>query len=194
MTFPRSFLPAACRAVPLSALALVLLLPSSVMAQHSPASAPESDPPLPARVSTAAEQATDLDSRFVVDRVTGTAADMARGRLLEAVSGSGSGNAAQITQQGNGNVTLFRQLGMQNAASLQVYGDNNRIEALQAGAANQLGVSLTGSNNEVPVLQVGTNLQMQLRLQGVDGMTLPVRQTGSGIPMTIEMTPGSPRR
>jgi hypothetical protein len=83
---------------------------------------------------------------------------------------------------------------MQNAASLRITGYNNRIRAEQIGIGNRLGLSVEGSNNEIPILQRGTNLQMQLRLQGVQGMTLPVQQTGTGIPIVVETTPGTAPR
>jgi hypothetical protein len=183
---------------PASALLLVaalfLSLTSPVAAQDGAPAAVEADPALPVHVSTTAEQATDLDSRFVVDRLTDRAVDVGRGLPPDGIHRSGSGNAAQILQRGDDNVTLLEQLGIQNAASLRIAGYNNRIRAEQIGIGNRLGLSVEGSNNEIPILQRGTNLQMQLRLQGVQGMTLPVQQTGTGIPIVVETTPGTAPR
>ena len=113
------------------------------------------------------------------------------------VPGALTGNAASIVQEGNGNVTMLQQYGGQNLASVRLEGNDNVVDAAQFYGNNSLGLSIQGSGNQIPVRQynlLGRGNQLSLEFIGTEGLelSLPVTQVGGGIPLHIQIRPGTP--
>jgi hypothetical protein len=152
----------------------------------------ESDAVVPSSISTTIEQVSDVDARFVVETIDRKDSFLVMDPFLNQFNASLSGNAAQIVQRGDENITLLDQIGgLGNVASIYLEGSGNMVDATQNGNNNTLGISVVGNENVLPVLQDGHNLKMSLELDGTVGLTYstPVTQTGNGgEPITIRIT------
>lgn len=152
----------------------------------APSQSPVSSPP------PVLEQVHAPDVRFALDTIVRrpTASPAATARAL---SSTELGNVARLTQTGDFNTLLLTQLGGNgNVASITLNGDRNVVDATQIGTRNRLGISVLGSDNRLPVLQRGQDLNLSLDLLNVNGRTYPIEQVGSGIPLHIQVTPGTP--
>jgi hypothetical protein len=175
---------------------LFLLLgwsPSTTLAQSI-----ENTQSVPPSISTTLEQVQGAaNPLFVVDVVTQREASLlGTDPFLTQFDGSISGNAAQISQLGDGNVTILQQYGDQNVASIRLSGDGNTVDATQAGSGNLLGISVLGSDNVIPVSQFGVANELSIELLNVNDLdfgNLPnggIQQIGGGVPLHIQIVPG----
>jgi len=153
---------------------------------------------LPAPVSVTLEQVTpNVDPRFAVTEIGRTQFSFQRGISPNWLDeDSEFENAAQISQFGDGNVTILQQYGNQNVASVRLTGDGNTVDATQAGSGNLLGISVVGSDNVIPVSQFGVGNELSIELLNVDGLSLGnlptggIQQVGGGVPLLIQIVPG----
>lgn len=177
-------------------LALCLLLSWGV----SPAFAQstENTQTVPTSISTTVEQVQgSTNPLFVVDAVTQREASLlGTDPFLTQFQGVTLGNAAQISQFGDGNVTVLQQYGDQNVASIRLTGDGNTVDATQLGSRNLLGVSVLGSDNVLPISQFGVGNELSIEFLNVDGLDLGnlpnggIQQVGGGVPLLIQIVPG----
>jgi hypothetical protein len=175
-------------------LTLLLLLSWSILlagpgqAQNDLAPSP-TEYPLPSALQT-----IDEDVRFVLDIVSkDRSLFYSDSFLMNNRPGDRGGHAASIVQVGRHNQTTLDQTGQQHVASIAIFGDGNAVFAEQYGAQNQLGLRIDGHDNTLPVIQDGTGLQLSLELQSVNGLSpvFPITQTGSGVPIYIQVRSGS---
>lgn len=172
-------------------LLLVLCLLLSWGSFTAFAQAIENGQAVPSPISTTVDQVWQGgDALFVVDAVTQRETSrLGTDPLLNQFDGGISGNAAQISQLGDRNVTILQQYGDQNAASIQLAGNGNLADATQDGLGNALGLSVLGDDNVVTASQLNGNNALSLTLEG-RGNDIPVRQDnqfGRGNDLTLTL-------
>lgn len=166
---------------------------SLIAAAQEPSPATKTQNNVPRSVSTAIEQVSDVDARFVVQAVDRDNSLLQTDPFLHRHrTGSITQNATQIVQDGSFNVTDVLQYGTRNVASIRITGDQNVVDAAQLGGDNVLGVRIEGSNNELPIRQynlLGRGNQLSVELLGVSGARpiFPLTQIGGGIPLHIQV-------
>jgi hypothetical protein len=148
---------------------------------------------LPSTVSSTIEQvAPNVGARRVLGVLVDPHPSFYQTPFPDAFSSSSlHGNVAEITQRGDGNLTLLQQYGRPNVASIRLNGDDNVIDAVQLNGNNTLNLSLQGSRNEIPVRQLnllGRGNNLTFSLIGVNDVRLPfpITQVGAlGRPIEI---------
>jgi hypothetical protein len=172
---------------------------SQIAAAQEPSPAAKTQNEVPRSVSTAIEQVSDVDARFVVQAVDRNNSPQQTDPFLHRHrTGSITQNAARIVQDGSYNVTDVLQFGTRNVASIRITGDQNVIDAAQLGGDNVLGVHIEGSNNRLPIRQynlLGWGNELSIELLGVSGArpSFPITQIGGGIPLRIQVRGASYR-
>jgi hypothetical protein len=126
---------------------------------------------VPSPVATTIEQVSDVDPRFVVETIDRKNSFLAMDPFLNQFGAIHAGNAAQIVQRGDENITILEQYGgIGNVASISLFGQDNEVTATQNGSNNRLGLAVDGSSNIVPVTQIGTGHELSLEITGNDVM------------------------